>query len=111
MKIITKPILAAISKYVAECATKTEAAKRLGISTALLSKIMHGHAQTFHDSTWEKLKPKLKPYFPSCSMGYLECPLDGGSELQELLENIIEIDDEKEYHKLNQLVTEFKDGR
>ncbi|MDD5596289.1 MAG: hypothetical protein PHV82_00005 [Victivallaceae bacterium] len=62
MKIISPDILDAVHRMKLQLGTNIEVAKRLGVSSKHVGKILAEDVKYFEDKTWTRIKPLLSPY-------------------------------------------------
>lgn len=62
MKIISSDILDAIHRMKLQLGTNTEIAKKLGVSSKHVGKILLEDVKYFEDKTWVRIKPQIAPY-------------------------------------------------
>ncbi|MDD5698777.1 MAG: hypothetical protein PHH77_09200 [Victivallaceae bacterium] len=102
MKIISPDILDAIHRMKIQLGTNTAVAKRFGVTSKHVGKVLAEEVNYFEDKTWAKIQPALTPYIRLSSAYSLHLTEDEANIVKylrhnrrEMLQLLLKIEDSK----------------
>jgi hypothetical protein len=106
MKIISPDILDALHRMKLQLGTNVEVAKRLGVSSKHVGKILAEDVKYFEDRTWERIEPLITPYIRLSSGTVLNLT----DEEKDIIEFLRKKENRRDFLKLLLKVEESKDN-